>query len=141
MAALLPLWACGAPRAPACDAPETRDLAAREAASVLAVRTGMRRVAGNPDRLAGQPGDTIRFTPGGGHVWVRHDEDRAVAILENVRSTGRDREQGAWTCAADFVLTRLSETPEAPLRIAIEYRSQLSRTDGRFRHEVRVIVP
>ena len=99
----------------------------------------MRRVPGRPDRLISSAGDSVYLTPGGGHMWFRSRGVQGVATLENVRSTGRDRSAGAWTCAADFVLAPMGEAPGEIIRGPIEYRSEVTEGRGPRRHAVRVI--
>ncbi|HYW13740.1 MAG TPA: hypothetical protein VE871_17390 [Longimicrobium sp.] len=81
-----------------------------------------------------------RLTPGGGHMWVRTGDERGATILENVRTTGRDRDAGAWTCAADFVVTFLVDRPDGTVRGPIEYRSELTPPTGPRQHVVRVVL-
>lgn len=131
------LAACAGRSAPGCDAEPTRELAIREAIKTVSTRGGSREVPGRPDLLVSSGGDTSRFVLLNGRVNMHTGQGTVTAILENVQTTGRDRESGGWTCGGEMLMADLSAAGSPLPAVPISYTSALTE-GGRHTVEVRV---
>jgi hypothetical protein len=131
------LAACDGASAPACEAPETRAMAAQRALTTIATRGGSREVPGNPDLLVTSGGDTVRFTTRGQEVLMTTGEDQVVATLAGIDTVAHERSDGSWSCSADLIAVNPLAPSRSLPRIPISYTSAL---DGEGRHDVFVQV-
>ncbi|HEX5726664.1 MAG TPA: hypothetical protein VFX98_14405 [Longimicrobiaceae bacterium] len=108
-------------RAPACDAEETRALAAQRGLSAIALRGGSREVPGRPDLLVTSGNDTLRFRTRGPEVLMTSGQEQFVATLAEVATTGE--EEGGWSCSADLIAVNMTTPSRSLPRVPISYTS------------------